>query len=104
MNQFTFDPHKMQSVGAAQHVIGLYNQEIALNVAQKIPLEEALAATTDAILKANPQMKVDNLQLIADQANLVGHNEGNRQNLDATLDAFIRALPFAIRKQIQAAS
>ncbi len=104
MNPFWHNPKTVVNLQAAKTIIGLYKAEIALTIAQKVPLEESLAASCDVIVKAHPELSdiQADLELISDQGKAVGHLEGQREDLDILLDEFTRSLPYAIRQQLQA--
>lgn len=101
MNPFIFDPKKVATVEQARMIVKFYDREIENNVATKAQAENTLNATQDVMTFTHPDMAAD-FDSLAYAARLVGFAEGERTDLDRMKSQFIMALPYAIRKAIEA--
>lgn len=90
------NPRTTPTVSAAKYEIEMYHAEIAACVALKKTLEEKLSATFAVLSQQHPDL-VPDLETLIGLAQDVGHEEGQREDLDIMLGQFRNALPYNIR-------
>jgi len=101
MNPFFFPPRQIPNPDAALYVLGLYNHEIAGNVAQSKIVTEQLDAISAVVREKYPDIAAETLDTLIETAKNVGQLQGAREDLDITKSQFRASLPVAIRKALE---